>query len=148
MTVPVAAPPVRVWELLGDPTAMSAFTVECVSMRWVDGWSEPALGAKFRGSNRSGWRRWSTTCTISRYRPEEEIAWDVTYGPLAIARWSYLISPDGTADAVTVTERFEDRRGTLMRMTGPLVRGTTDFEGLNRRNMETTLARVKERAEA
>ena len=148
VSVTVAAPSARLWEVIGDPTTMDSLTAECVRMQWVEGSSGPALGAKFRGTNRSGWRRWSTTCTICDYRPEEGIAWEVTYGPLPIARWSYVISPDGSGASVTLTERFEDRRGAVMKATGPLVRGTSDFESLNRRNMEATLAKVKERAEA
>jgi hypothetical protein len=83
---------------------------------------------------------------IVRYEPGSEIAWDVAAGPLAVARWSYRVEPEGRG--TTVRETFEDRRGVIVRTTSPLVRGTRDTEGRNRANMTATLARVKARAEA
>jgi uncharacterized protein YndB with AHSA1/START domain len=143
----VEAPPDAVWELVGDPVAMGDVTAECFEMTWIGGASGPRVGARFRGRNRSGWRRWSTTCTIVRYEPAHEIAWDVAYGPFPVARWGYRIELDGDGRAV-VTERFEDHRGLTLRAVGPLVRATFDPEGHNRTNMAETLARIKARAEA
>jgi hypothetical protein len=143
----VDAPPETLWKLLGDPVALDGLTAECFEMTWIDGTTGPRVGARFRGRNRSSWRRWSTTCTIVHYEPGSEIAWDVTYGPLPVARWSYRIDSDGGGGAV-VTERFEDHRGITLRAVGPLVRSTFDPEGHNRANMTETLARIKARAEA
>ena len=148
VTQQIEAAPSRVWELVNDPTAMAGLTEECVAMEWSDGSSRPAVGARFRGRNRSGWRRWSTTCTIVRYEPGSEIAWDVTSGPLSVARWGYRVEP-GDADGTTlVRETFEDRRGSALRLLSPVIRGTRDTEGLNRTNMAATLSRLKTRAEA
>jgi Polyketide cyclase / dehydrase and lipid transport len=144
---PIAASTDQVWAVVGDPVAMSDLTAECVGMQWVGGSTGPALGARFRGRNRSGWRRWSTTCTIVRYEAGSEIAWDVTFGPLPVARWSYRVEPGDAFGGSVVTERFEDHRGTMLRLTAPLVRGTSDADTLNRAHMEATLARVKGRAE-
>jgi uncharacterized protein YndB with AHSA1/START domain len=143
----IRAPADRVWTLVADPTAMGGLTAECVTVRWVDHDGRPAIGARFRGTNRSGWRRWTTTCTIVRYEPGEEIAWEVAFGPLAVARWSYRIEP-GEEGATLLRERVEDRRGTALRLSGPLVRGTRDTDGLNRANMAATLGRIKARAES
>ena len=145
---PIAAPVERVWEVVGDPIGMSDLTAECVEMEWVGQSTGPAVGARFRGRNRSGWRRWSTSCTIIRFEPGSEIAWDVAFGPLPVARWSYRVEPGEADGASLVTERFEDHRGALLRATAPLVRGTSDADTLNRSHMEDTLARVKQRAEA
>jgi len=145
---PIEAPVERVWAVVGDPIGMSDLTAECVEMEWVGQSTGPAVGARFRGRNRSGWRRWSTSCTIIRFEPGSEIAWDVAFGPLPVARWSYRIEPGETERASVVTERFEDHRGALLRATAPLVRGTSDADTVNRAHMENTLARVKQRAEA
>ena len=144
----IEAPTDRVWAVVGDPVGMSGLTAECVGMEWVGGSTGPSLGARFRGRNRSGWRRWSTSCTIVRYVPGSEIAWDVAFGPLPVARWSYRVEPGDAMGSSLVTERFEDHRGTVLRRTAPWVRGTSDTEALNRAHMEATLARVKQRAEA
>jgi uncharacterized protein YndB with AHSA1/START domain len=146
VTEQIDAPPEQVWELVGDPVALAGLTAECHSMAWVGRTTGPAVGARFRGHNRSGWRRWTTTCVIVRYEPGSEIAWDVAVGPLAVARWSYRVEPDG--QGTTVREAFEDRRGVIVRTTSPMVRGTRDTDGRNRANMTATLARVKARAEA
>jgi uncharacterized protein YndB with AHSA1/START domain len=145
--VTVDAPPETVWSTVGDPVALGRLTAECFDMSWIGGASGPAVGARFRGRNRSSWRRWSTTCTIVRYEPGTAIAWDVAYGPLPVARWGYRVESDGQGGAV-VTERFEDHRGFALRVVGPLVRATFDPEEHNRANMNETLARVKARAEA
>ena len=147
VTEQIDASPDRVWRVIADPTAMGDLTVECVAMRWIGSASGPGEGARFRGQNRSGWRRWSTTCTIVRYQPDVEIAWEVRAGPLRVARWGYRIESDGPLGSA-LSERFEDRRGRLLSTLGPLLRGTGDAEALNRRNMVTTLNRIKARAES
>jgi hypothetical protein len=144
----IGASPHRVWQLIADPIEMGGLTAECTEMQWVGGFSGPAVGARFRGHNRSGWHRWSTTCTIVRYEPDSEIAWDVSSGPLQVARWSYRIEPGGDAAVTTIRERFDDHRGRFLRAVGPLVRGTGDAEGRNRTNMAATLARIKASAES
>jgi hypothetical protein len=142
----VQAPPARVWQLVADPVGMDGLTSECVGMQWVHGHSGPALGARFRGRNRSGWRRWTTACTIVNYEPGTEITWDVAFGPLPVARWGYRVEPGTDGDTV-IRERFEDRRGRALRATSPYLRGTRDTDALNRANMEATLSRIRSRAE-
>jgi uncharacterized protein YndB with AHSA1/START domain len=148
VTEHIAAPPTEVWDLIRDPTAMADVTEECVTMRWTGSWREPGLGARFRGHNRSGRRRWTTWCTVVRYEPGEVIAWDVAFGPLAVARWAYRLEAGGDGASTTVRESVEDHRSSALRVLAPLIRGTTDTDGTNRANMEATLARLKVRAEA
>jgi len=144
----VHAPADRVWDLIGDPTRMADLTAECTMMAWAGGATAPEVGARFRGSNRLGWRRWTTTCTIVDHQPGRSIAWDVHAGPFAVARWSYRIEPGaGDGAATTVTERFEDHRTPAFRAIGPLLRGVSDPVAHNRQNMAETLARLKRRAE-
>jgi len=144
----IRASPDLVWRLVGDPVEMGGLTAECIEMQWMGGASGPAIGARFRGRNRSGWRRWTTTCAIVRYEPGSEVAWDVTFGPLPVAQWSYLVEPGVGTVATIIHERFDDHRGWALRAAGPLVRGTRDAEGRNRSNMVATLRRIKARAEA
>ena len=144
----VQAPTDRVWDLISDPTHMSDLTAECMAMKWTGGSTAPAVGARFRGSNRNGWRRWSTACTIVRYQPGVEIAWDVTSGPVAVAEWSYHIDDSAGTGHTTITERFVDHRSAAFRVTSPYLRGTKDTDAHNRHNMAETLGRIKVRAEA
>jgi Polyketide cyclase / dehydrase and lipid transport len=147
-TLEIGAGTDDVWRLVGDPVAMTGLTEECVHMEWLGASSAPAVGARFRGRNRSGWRRWTTTCTIVRFVPGAEIAWDVTSGPLSVARWAYRVEPGEAEGTTVISERFDDHRGALLRATGPLVRGTRDTDALNRTHMRATLDRIKAKAEA
>jgi len=144
----VRAPSERVWELIRDPTLMGDMTAECTGMKWTGPITGPEVGAKFRGSNRRGWRRWSTTCTIVRYLPGQEVAWNVRVGPVPVAEWSYRIADAAEPGQITVTERFVDHRSSGFQALSPLLRGVKDTDALNRQNMVATLGRLKARAEA
>jgi uncharacterized protein YndB with AHSA1/START domain len=142
----IDASPERVWELIGDPARMGEWSPECRRVTWLGGATGPAVGARFRGYNRIGWRRWATTGTVAEYEPGRTVAWDVHAGPVAVARWGYRVEP--TAGGCTVTETFEDHRGALIHLVGSVVRGVGDTETHNRAGMAATLARVKAAAEA
>lgn len=144
-TVEVAAPPERVWALVSDLPRMGEYSPENTGGRWVKG-GGPVVGARFRGTNRQGRRTWSTSATVTRSEPGRAFAFEVKGGPLAVALWSYEITP--TATGCTLTESWEDRRGLLLTRTGGLLTGEPDREGYNARSIEQTLARVKARAEA
>jgi uncharacterized protein YndB with AHSA1/START domain len=143
----VDAPADAVWALIADPTRMGEWSPECRRVTWARGSREPAVGAKFTGHNRHGWRRWSTTSTVLTYEPGRGLSWEVAFGPLKIARWAYRIDPDGEGGGCTVVETFADLRTPLMKTVGPLARGVKDVEPHNRTGMETTLANIKAVAE-
>ena len=147
VSVHIDAKPERVWELLGDPTRMGEWSPECQRVTWKGKATSPALGAKFSGSNRNGWRRWSTTGTVVEFTPGERIAWDVKVAFLPIARWAYHVSPDDDGSGCTVVESFDDHRDGLMKLVGRPVRGVSDVPSHNRKGMEATLAKVKAAAE-
>ncbi|HEV7754601.1 MAG TPA: SRPBCC family protein [Mycobacteriales bacterium] len=142
----IDASPEQVWELIGDPARMGEWSPECHRVTWLGRLSAPAVGARFRGYNRIGRRRWATVGTVSVYEPGHAVAWEVHAGPLPVAHWGYRIEPaDG---GCTVTETFEDHRGMLIRVVGSALRGVGDTEAHNRAGMAATLARVKAAAEA
>ncbi|MGW9046997.1 SRPBCC family protein [Streptomyces lydicus] len=60
-------------------------------------------GARFRGHNRNGLRRWVTTSRITDADPGRRFAYEVT-APLGVpvSRWQYDIAP--SAKGCTVTE--------------------------------------------
>ena len=62
--VDVAAPGDTVYELVSDVGRMGEWSPECERCEWVGGAERAALGARFRGHNRIGARRWSTVSTV------------------------------------------------------------------------------------
>ncbi|MHB8465124.1 MAG: SRPBCC family protein [Acidimicrobiales bacterium] len=147
VSIHIDASPDEVWGLLGDPTRMGEWSPECQRVTWKGDRSAPAVGAKFTGHNRNGWRRWTTTGTVVDLTPRQRIAWDVKVAFLPIARWGYEITADGAGAGCTVVESFIDQRSGLAKLLGRPVRGVADVPAHNRRGMEATLAQVKAAAE-
>lgn len=144
----IAAPPARVWELIEDPTRMGEWSPECRELAWLGGADVPGVGARFKGRNRNGWRRWTTRCTIVNYQTGRDIAWNVDLLGIPVARWAYQIDANAGDMTCRLVERFQDRRS---RVTAPmlsLARGVKDVEPHNRATMEHTLAQIKAAAEA
>jgi len=142
----VRADPATVYALVSDVTRMGSWSPETTSCRWLDGATGPAVGAKFRGSNRHGpVLRWSTTCTVTDADPGRRFAFDVDYAGVPISTWSYDFVP--TADGCTVTESWTDLRPRVMRVASVPIMGVADRAKHNRRGMETTLAALRATAE-
>jgi uncharacterized protein YndB with AHSA1/START domain len=145
-SVVIEAPPERVYELVSDPMRMAQWSPECVGCRWIGGATTAVPGARFRGRSRNGWRRWTTTSTITDMAPGDRFAWEVTYFGQPVARWEYRIETH--ADGVRLVETVEDRRGRVLRAVSPYITGSRDRSSRNAATMETTLQAIKAAAEA
>jgi hypothetical protein len=145
-TVEVDASPERAWDLVSDLPRMGELSPENTGGRWLRGAAAPAVGVRFRGSNRNGWRRWSTVVQVTACQPPQQFAFDVHSLGLAVSRWSYDIAarPGGCS----VTETWEDRRGRAMDVIGLLASGVSDRAGYTAASIEQTLAALKQRLEA
>ncbi|HVF73998.1 MAG TPA: SRPBCC family protein [Acidimicrobiales bacterium] len=148
VSIDVAASPEAVYAMVADLPRMGEWSPECVRCDWLGGATAATPGAKFRGRNRIGFRRWSTTGTVVTASPGEELTFDVTsvFG-LPVARWTYRISADGNGGS-TVVERWEERRGRLLKFLGLLASGVGERTEHNMAGMRATLARIKATAEA
>ena len=142
----VAAPATTTWEVLSDLPSMGGRSRESTGGRWLDGASGPAPGARFRGDNRQGRRRWSTVATVERCVPGSAFSFRVSWLGLPVAEWAYDVVPDGPG-ACTVTETWTDRRGALLRRGAGLATGVPDREAYTAVSIEQTLAAVREQAE-
>ena len=142
----VAAPPERVWALVSDVTRMGEWSPETTACDWLGDARGPAVGARFRGRNQIGWRRWSTTCTVTAADAGERFSFRVASVGLSVADWSFDMVPNETG--CRVTESFTDRRGWIITTLGRLVTGVADRENHNRPGMEQTLARLSAAATA
>jgi hypothetical protein len=142
----VAAPPERVWALVSDLPGMGRLSPENAGGRWRGGATGPAVGARFRGTNRRGWRRWSTQVRVTACEPGRRFAFEVSSLGLAVSRWTYDIAP--AAGGCRLTETWEDRRGRVIDVLGRLVTGVQDRSAFTAESIERTLAAVREAAEA
>jgi Polyketide cyclase / dehydrase and lipid transport len=104
----IDAPAHDVFALVSDLTRMGEWSPENTGGNWVKGSTGPGLGAVFRGNNRNGLRRWSTTVTVIAFDPGASFEIAVTSGPLEVAHWRYDF--EETESGCRVTESFEDRR--------------------------------------
>ena len=107
VTVHMAAPPERVWDLVSDVTRIGSYSPETFEAEWIEGATGPAVGARFRGHvkrNGIGPIYW-TTCTVSECEPGKTFAFGVgAAGKRPLNVWRYDIAPaDGGSD---VTESF------------------------------------------
>jgi hypothetical protein len=136
----------RLYELISDLPRMGEWSPENTGGKWVKGATGPAVGAHFKGTNRNGWRKWSTDVVITSAQPGQEFSFDVTTGPIKVATWEYRF--DQTGDATKVVQTWTDRRGLLASKVAVLVAGVRDRPGRNRENMEATMAKLAEAVEA
>jgi hypothetical protein len=136
-----------VWALVSEVTKMGEWSPETVTCEWLGDTTEAVPGARFRGHNRNGNRRWSTTGTVVTAELGVEFTWEVTtFANFPVARWSYVFEPLGDRRC-RVTESTLDQRGWLVRKAGALLTGVEDRATHNEETMNATLARIKETAE-
>jgi uncharacterized protein YndB with AHSA1/START domain len=145
-SIDVDAPPERVYAMVADLSRMGEWSPENQGGKWLGGATGAAEGARFKGRNRRGWRRWSTVARVVTAEPGREVAWESSAFGLKVALWRYRFEPDGKG-GTTVTEATEDRRGRLMLFIGRSATGVADRGGENRKNMRLTLERLKAAAE-
>jgi uncharacterized protein YndB with AHSA1/START domain len=145
-TTTIGADPVRVYNLVSDLPRMGEWSPENIGGKWADGATGAAVGAKFRGNNRRGPLRWSTTVEVTEATPGKRFAFDVTYGPVPISTWEYTFEADG--QGCRVTESWFERRPTWMKLAGVPMMAVADRAKHNQRGMKTTLAALKVAAEA
>jgi hypothetical protein len=105
-TIDIAAPPPVVYDLVTDVTRMGERSPECYRAEWVDG-APGSVGARFRGRNRIGPIKWTTTCTVTAADPGREFAFCVIDGKgREQTRWRYVIEANDTGCRLTESYQF------------------------------------------
>lgn len=146
-SIEVHAPAARVYGLISDLPRMGEWSPECVKCVWKGGTERAEPGARFKGYNRRGPRRWSTNGEVVAAEPARELSFDIRSLGLPVARWTYVIEPTGDGSC-RVTERWDDQRGRLITWLGTIGTGVSDRETHNEAGMQATLDRIKAEAEA
>jgi hypothetical protein len=138
--ITVGAQPQAVYDLVSDVTRIGDFAVECRSCEWIDA-GGPADGARFKGSNRRGVRRWSTVSRVTDAEPGRRFGFETSSLGTPVARWQYDLV--ATADGCQVTESTWDRRPGWFRVASIVATGVRDRTAENSQNIRTTLERLK-----
>jgi uncharacterized protein YndB with AHSA1/START domain len=140
----IGAPAEHLYDLITDITQMGRWSPENTGGRWLGGATGPAVGARFRGSNRHGIARWWTHCTVTE--ADRPVAFEFQVAESQMV-WGYRFEPEGDGTRVT-----EYRRHT--RTVNPVIKLVTrsgligrDREQLMVDGMRDTLERLKAAAE-
>jgi hypothetical protein len=90
----IGASPRRVWEFVSDIELMPTMSQELQSIEWLDGATEPAVGAKFVGrSKHEALGEWATTSHVIECEPERVFAWAVEDPANPTAIWRFRLEP-------------------------------------------------------
>jgi hypothetical protein len=142
--VSIDAPPDNVYALVTDLPTLASLAEETRAMEWRNG-DTAGPGAVFKGHNRNGVFRWSTTCTVTDAEPGRVFAFDVRYFGVPVARWRYDIA--GSDSGCRVTERTWDRRPGWFSKTAWIGTGVRDRDAANAEHIKLTLQLLKDKAE-
>ncbi|GAB3668553.1 SRPBCC family protein [Actinocorallia lasiicapitis] len=134
----VAAAPGELYGLVSEVSRLGRWSPETISCRWLPPAAGPAVGARFRGVNERGRRRWSTTCTVIAAEPDRCFGFDAVLARRPVSRWMYAFEPH--ASGCRVVETWTDLRPTWLLSLSWVVSGVGDRTVHNRATMEATLA--------
>ena len=142
----VDAPADVVYGLVADLPRMGEWSPECERVTWRGGATYAARGAQFVGHNRVGAIRWVTQGEVVTAEPGRHLAFEISLGPMQVARWEYFIIPhDDDRSMCTVVEEWTDRRPGWVRALADVA--FAPREKLNQAGMVETLANLKRAAE-
>jgi len=136
----------QVWEMVADVTRMGEWSPETEGAAWLGGATGPLPGAKFRGTNRNGKKKWDTMATVVEAEPGRVFSFRVTAKGFKVAEWRYTFEPIN--GGCRVEETWIDQRGRIATAFGKPISGVEDRAEHNRTGMERTLERLKVIAES
>ena len=137
--VHVEATPDVVYGIVSDVTRMGEWSPETTKCEWLDGATGPAVGARFKGTNKRGFVTWSTKPTVVVAEPGREFAFDVGTD----TRWTYRFDEEGAG--TNLSESFEMLRDMrwYYAFAERWLMGVKDRRADLERGMAATLERVK-----
>jgi uncharacterized protein YndB with AHSA1/START domain len=150
----IEAPPERVWALVTDVNLPARFSEEFQEGQWLDGATEAAEGARFKGRNRHPAREheWETTSYVVACDPNRTFAWAVSDPDHPSASWRFTLEPEGSGTRLRQWAQLGPGPSGLT----PAIEAMPDKEEKiiarrldeHRKNMQATVDGVKALAEA
>lgn len=146
-SIEIAASPQAVYDLVTDLPRMGEWSPEAKGGQWRGGVTEAAVGAKFKGKNQNGKKKWSAGVVVTDATAPNRFAFRTVAGPMTFAEWTYEIEP--SSDGCKVTETWVDTRAPWMaKYLGKQVTGVKDRAAYTKTSIDQTLANVKKAAES
>lgn len=145
VSIDIAAPRTKVWDLIADFSNMGRWSPELRRIIWLGGAKAPAVGARFAGINRRGPVPWATLSKVTKCEEGAQIEWEVS---TSSTRWGYRFedTADGGCRVTEYREPFKNTPAVIKAVQRSGVIGR-DRENLMVEGMRTTLERVKAAAE-
>ena len=142
-TIEVRALPTVLYDAVSDVRHLGEWSPECEQCEWIDGVVGPAVGARFRGSNRRGMVRWSTKPRVVVADRGQEFAFVTVHRGRDMTKWTYRFEP--AVGGTEVTESFEMLRDMpwYYRIADRFLMGVRDRNADLVANMEATLQRLR-----
>lgn len=105
VTLHMRAAPDILYALVSDVTRTPEFSPEIIECRWLDGATEPVVGARFKGRNKMPNRpAFSNKPVVTVADPGRTFAFSRTEPFGGTVEWRYEFAPDG--EGTTVTESY------------------------------------------
>lgn len=106
--VHIDADPELVWEVVANVTRQHHWSCETTRCEWLAPVQIAVLGARFRGNNRRGFRRWTRTSEIVDLEPGRALAWQTLPSKLYpdSTRWHVTLQTEGSGTSVTESFRI------------------------------------------
>jgi uncharacterized membrane protein len=146
VSIRVDASPSVVYRLVSNVERIGEWSPECRSAVWLD--DRRGVGARFRGSNRSGANRWSRTCEVLVDEVDREFTWrTIPGGPVTddSTRWGFVLEPDGSGTGLTQRMQIVKKPQAWFR---PYIRLTMSHHLDMRGQMRATLDAIRVAAES
>jgi uncharacterized protein YndB with AHSA1/START domain len=147
-SITVRAPAEALWAMVTDVTRTGEWSPEATGGAWIDGATGPAVGARFKGTNRRGRTRWATTCEVTASAPGREFTFVTGRPGKPETVWRYVFEPDGDG-GTRVTESFQLVKplGAVSNLVTRVTTGVKDRRADLEANIRVSLARLKAIAE-
>ena len=104
--VRVDADPELVWEVVADVTRQDRWSSEATRCVWLPPATAAAPGARFRGHNRRGFRRWTRTNEILVLEPGRMLVWQTLPSRLYQDSTEWRVELQGEGSHTVVTESY------------------------------------------
>lgn len=148
VSMDVAAPPEKVYDLVSDITRMGEWSPECQRCSWARGATGPEVGARFWARNKG--RRgpsWVNMPKVVAAERGREFAFNRSGPGIGSYTWRYRFEPVDGGTRVTESYDVEKPLPAAMSWLTERWTGSSDRDADLRRGMLTTLERIKAAAE-